>query len=827
MAPQRTHARRHAHRIKPARGLGANAPFRPRRTLLAQAVSAALVAGAASNAALAQELELEEIIVTATKRAESVMDVPVAIQALSGNFIRDINLNDVKDLTQFTPGVTGNSKDSFIDSVRVRGIVTNDFGNGGDPSIGMYKNGLYQGRTGAGVFSLFDIDRAEILRGPQGFLFGRNSISGAMNVHTTRPRNGETDGYAELNVGERDVLEFEGGFNVTLSENLAVRFAAQHMQEDGYITNVENDNKLIDQDKSAFRVTGVYDNNDNVQVMVMAEYEDRDQTGTVYRASGEGGSYALLESIYGDLRLPDGLREVSLDEPPNGIFDVGEFLSFAAEITIDLDFGTFTSLTGFKDHEYGYTEDYDATILRIFDYEQDQEGTYFEQEFRLTSHTDGPLDWYTGVSFYDEDIDSRFMGRQDEEIYCNVYWGATCEGLFDYYNYYGYSDYLFYYFGTNVWTPSPTGYMEDWNETIGKFKGWAAYLDLNYQFTDTIDASLGVRYNSDEKDFSQEALSGRNPSPVLGPKVQTGFTTPNGPLRDKVKWEDVTWRFVVNFRPNDDTLLFAGVTTGYKQGGFNSFTLNPVVAPFGNTAAMPDTHVPAHFDGENSISYEVGYKGTIMDGRTQLTLNAFFYEFEDMQATCGLTLPVVVCNVGTLEGIGAEGTLQTVLNENWQFMAGFAFFDSEAKGVQEFCGDGERVLGSVDVCEGQSIPGAPKWSFFASLSADYPVGNGSVFGDLAWSWEGDRRTGWLPLTPESTNFPESYRMVDGHSVAQATVGYRGAGNWTAALYVENLFDDKYFDGGITNGGPANPYVALDWGPGRPRTVGGRFTYTFD
>jgi len=825
MAKRRSRTTRDANPRLSSERPDAPVAFRPRRKLLAQAVSAAVAAGGASHALHAQELE--EIIVTATKRAESVMDVPVAIQALAGDFIREVNLNDVKDLTQFTPGVTGNSKDSFIDSVRVRGIVTNDFGNGGDPSIGMYKNGLYQGRTGSGVFSLFDIERAEILRGPQGFLFGRNSISGAMNVHTTRPRNGETDGYAELNVGERDVVEFEGGFNLTLSDTLAVRVAGQHMQEDGYITNVENGNKLIDLDKTAFRVTGLYDNNDNVEVIVMAEYEDRDQSGTVYRASGEGGSYALLEEIYGDLRLPDGLREVSLDEPLNGVFDVGEIWSFSAEFNIELPIGTFTSLTGFKDHEYGYTEDYDATILRIFDYEQDQDGTYFEQELRLTSHAEGPLDWYAGVSFYDEDIDSRFMGRQDEEIYCNVYWGATCQGLFDYYNYLGYADFLSYYFGTNTWTPSPTGYMEDWNETIGRFKGWAAYVDLNYQFTDTIDASLGVRYNSDEKKFSQEALSARNPSPVLGPKVQTGFFTPNGPISDKVKWEDVTWRFVANYRPNDDTLLFAGVTTGYKQGGFNSFTLNPVVAPFGNTAATPDTHVPAHFDGENSISYEVGYKGTIMDGRTQVTLNAFFYEFEDMQATCGLTLPVVVCNVGKLEGIGAEGTVQSMLNENWQFMAGFSFFDSEAKGIQEFCGDGERVFGDVNVCEGQSIPGAPKWTWFASLDADYPVGNGSVYANLTWSWEGERRTGWLPLRPESTNFPESYRMVDGHSIAQATVGYRAAGNWTAAVYVENLFDDKYFDGGITNGGPTNPYVALDWGPGRPRTVGARFTYTFD
>ena len=680
-----------------------NSDFRrPERTLLAQAISTALIAGVASGPLLAQELELEEIIVTATKRAESVMDVPIAIQALSGDFIREINLNDVKDLTQFTPGVTGNSKDSFIDSVRVRGIVTNDFGNGGDPSIGMYKNGLYQGRTGSGVFSLFDIDRAEILRGPQGFLFGRNSISGAMNVHTTRPTNGETDGYMELNVGERGVFEFEGGFNVSLSDTFAVRIAGQHMQEDGYITNIQTGNEFIDLDKTAFRITGIYDNDDNVEVMLMAEYEDRDQSGTVYRANGAGGSYAMLEGIYGDLMLAPGMLQVSIDEPPNGIFDIGEIMSFSMEVNVDTSFGSFTSLTGFKDHEYAYTEDFDATILRIFDYEQAQEGTYFEQEFRLTSDTEGPLSWYAGASFYEENIDSRFLGRQDEDLYCNVYWGYTCQDLFAYYNYWDYTgggtyygDLLDYYFGTTTWTPSPTGTMEDWNETLGTYSGWATYVDLNYKFNDTFDASFGIRYNYDEKDFSQEQLAGLNPSTVLGPAVQTGYYTPNGPLTDKVDWSDTTYRFVVNFRPNDDNLIYASVTTGYKQGGFNSFSLTPN-AVWGITVATPSTHVPAHFNEETSISYEVGYKGTIMDGRTQIAANAFVYEFEDMQATCGTTTPVViVCNVGVLDGVGFEGTLNTVLTDHWQFMGGIAYFDSEATGIQDFCSGGERVFGTA------------------------------------------------------------------------------------------------------------------------------------
>ena len=163
-------------------------------TPVAKAISVALLTGVASGPLLAQDAALDEITVTATKRAESVMDVPLAITAMSGEFMRDVNLDDVKDLIAFTPGITGNTKDSFMDFVSVRGIRTIDYGNGGDPSISIFKNGLYQGRTGSGVVSLYDLERAEILRGPQGFMFGRNSVSGAMNIITAKPNTEQTEG---------------------------------------------------------------------------------------------------------------------------------------------------------------------------------------------------------------------------------------------------------------------------------------------------------------------------------------------------------------------------------------------------------------------------------------------------------------------------------------------------------------------------------------------------------------------------------------------------------------------------------------------------------
>ena len=160
------------------------------RLILPLAVSAALVG---TGPAVAQTLE--EVVVTATKREQGVMDVPLAITALSGDFIEDTNLNDVKDLISYTPGVSGNSQDSYIDAVSIRGVRTQDFGVGGDPSSAFFKNDLYEGRNGSAVTSLFDIERDEVLRGPQGFLFGRNSIGGAFSVHTRKAEIGADDAY--------------------------------------------------------------------------------------------------------------------------------------------------------------------------------------------------------------------------------------------------------------------------------------------------------------------------------------------------------------------------------------------------------------------------------------------------------------------------------------------------------------------------------------------------------------------------------------------------------------------------------------------------------
>ena len=389
-----------------------------RKTALAQSVSAIVLASVAGTGA-AQEID--EVIVTATKRAESIQDVPLAITAFTGDFVKDVNLDDVKDLVTFTPGVTGNSKDSFIDAISIRGVRTQDFGIGGDPSAAFFKNNLYEGRNGAVISSLYDIERAEVLRGPQGFLFGRNAVGGAFSVHTKRPNlEGNTDGYVEFDAGERGHFTVEGGFTAALSDSFAVRLAGYHSEEDGYVNNLFDPSRdLIGHDKTAFRLSGLYAT-ERMEMLFTVGLEDQKRDGTVYRPSEVSPFWDYWQSLIGSVTLPEDERDANLDLVA-GNNDDAESVNVGLHVDYDFDNMALSWSAGYKDHDYLYNEDYDGTPINAETYRQDQTGDYFQTELRLTSTTDGPLSWSAGVSYYTEDIDVDFLSTTDEEVVCAYY----------------------------------------------------------------------------------------------------------------------------------------------------------------------------------------------------------------------------------------------------------------------------------------------------------------------------------------------------------------------------------------------------------------------
>jgi iron complex outermembrane recepter protein len=775
----------------------------PRRTVLSAAIGSILATGIALPV---QAQEFEEIIVTATKRSESVQDVPLAITAFSGKFTESANLNDVKDLISFTPGITGNSQDSFIDAVSVRGIRTQDFGVGGDPSAAFFKNDLYEGRTGAVVTSLYDIERSEILRGPQGFLFGRNSIGGAISVHTRKAQIGdETAGYVNLDAAERGHFVFEGAVNIPVSSTFAMRLAGYSSQEDGFVNNVFDGSDLIEHDKQALRWSTAYAT-DKLNIDTQVEFETREQSGSVYRAITQGDYWDTLVGVFGSSIVPGGSNEDVDVDRRLGDADDSDILTLGARVSYDFDRLTLVSNTGFKDHDYFYTEDYDGTPLSITNYQHDQEGDYFQQELRLESNDDGPFSWYVGASYYKEKVDTLFNLAGDEDNFCNYYGNYYYPGN-------GITDCasLYAYYGSSF-TPSSDGLLAEPGRVQGEYSGWAAYVDLNYEFTEKLDVGLGVRYTDDKKDFS---LNVPQPESQLGPYFSYGFTT-DGDIRTSKSWSDTQVRLVARFRATDDDLFYGSYTEGFKSGGFGSFSL---VDANGDRIGCCVTDVSQasgarsrSFEPETVDSWEFGYKGKVFGGKGDLNLSGFFYDYKDLQISFfdGDVGANTVENVGQVDGKGIEGSLTTQFTDVWGLYLGLSWLDTEATGVQPVC-DGA----TADSCEGSKLFWAPDWTGAAVLSGNFPLANGELSTSLEAFWESERGGGWGA-------FPET--MIDSYVEMALRVEYVSAGNWTAGLYIENLTDEFTWDGLNNNGGILPSHF---FGPRRPRTVGVRFGYEWE
>ena len=809
-----------------------------RKTLLARSISAAVLTSVAGTG-VAQELE--EITVTATKREESIQDVPLAITAMTGQFVRDVNLDDVKDLVTFTPGVSGNSTDGFIDGISVRGVRTQDFGVGGDPSAAFFKNNLYEGRNGAVVTSLYDLERAEILRGPQGFLFGRNAIGGAFSVHTKRPTlDGSADGFIEADIGQDGLVEYVSATNIGFSDDFAMRIAGYYSTQDGYVKNRFDGENYLGHDKAAVRLTGLFVRN-ALEVVGTVEYEDMDRDGSAYRVDLNSPRLAKYEAALGEVDMPSDPRGINSDMF-GGSADDAQIMSLGLHLNYDFDTMSLSWSTGFKDHDFLYSEDYDGTPRTAGLYRQDQTGDYLQSELRLTSNNDGPLSWYAGVSMYEENIDYHVTSAVEEEVICNYYSYFYTQAFYE--EYYGYPnsgmrmscseyfDYIQYYWDTyypdygivvGPFVPTSNGMMTEDTFVTGKFSGWAAYADLSYAINDAWDVSLGVRYTYDKKQFTRATPK---PESTLLSYFLPGFM--NEPITNTNDWDDTTTRLIVRYTPSDEHTLFASYTEGYKSGGFGTFAIedaetgDPVFQWFGEGDQDPLTEADgiriAQFAPEEVKSYEIGWKGVVADGRVAIDLTGFIYEYDNLQVNY-FDQGEKVDNIGNADGQGVEGSVQWAMSNHWDMVLAAGWLETEAYGVQQICdgapGPDGLPDGDPEGCEGNKLNWAPNFMGSLVLRADYPFANGRVVSSIEGFWESERGGGYSALPwAELPSFIEW----------NLRVSYESENNWMLSLYAENLSDEVNYAGAQVNSG-----ITPDWvvGPNRGRTAGLRFGYYFD
>ena len=747
-----------------------------------------------SGAAMAEQV-IEEVIVTAQKREQSLQDVPISVSAFSEDMLKRANIEDVRGLTDLTPGFSGRTEDSFNDALSIRGISTNDFGIGGDPSVGIFMDGVYEGRTGGAIASFFDMAGAEVIKGPQGTLFGRNAIAGAISMRTNKP-NEEFGGNVNLGLEEYNHIDATGTINIPLNDKWFFRASAHHFQDDGYLENLSGGPDLGAHDRNAARAALRYLG------------DTWDITGTLGYEMREGTA-----SVYWDTSNPDLPKDKVTSDLGDGAVDESEILRFTLDAQAELAGGyTFTSITGYKTFDYHYLEDYDATDLRANNYLQDNKDDYFSQEFRLNSPTDGDVFWFVGASFYKETIDGTFASVYDEDDLCTAIGRTDAD------------DFSGPFVGCA--TPEFAEYWEadiadlegglinkhEYNYIDAEYKGYAVYADLTYAASEKLDITLGARYTYDEKSFANNVPDSGG---VLGNNFGLEFST-DGYITGKDSWDDFTPRLAATYAYSDNVTFYGNISKGYKSGGFATFGFN-LVDEDEDGVADPETTLKT-FDPETVVSTELGLKYRSSDRTLQSNISFYHYEYDNLQMVYFSEGSSQVGNVASATGEGVEIDTRWYPAESFDIYWGMAFSDSEINDVsQEFLDEG-----GCEDCVGKKLWFDP--GFTSALIATYHIPlaeSREMFVMFEHQYEGKKYSG-------ADNF-ESV-ATPSYNVINLRLGYDSGAAWNAMAYVENVTDELFYERGWENAGSDNTYGyglvnTLVW-PSRGRVFGVKFSYDF-
>lgn len=731
----------------------------------------------------------DEITVTAERRSEGITHTPIAISAFTGAFVAQHKIDSVKDLIDYTPGFSGNSDGSWIDSLAIRGIVSNDYGIGGDPSVSIFKDGVWQGRTGSAVTSLFDIERAEALRGPQGFLFGRNAISGAISIVTAKPTLGAFGGHLYLGAGEVGRKEAEFALNLPAGTHWAFRLAAYHVDNKGWIDNVFTpavNDRMMGQSKWAGRASALYDDGP-LHVVATVEIERRRVAGTPYRASNDDRE--MLDAIGNPLgiHLVIGGGPADIDSDLLDPTDRGTVWGGNIQADLDLGFATLTSISAYRHHRFYYAEDYDGTPLLIDTYLQRQHGGYASQELRLVSPNGGRLTWSAGLSGYRETVRAQFDNIGDEDYVCLSGYGyGSCDDLTE--DLYG-----------TAYVPAPGRALDDRNFVRTTNSGLSLYGDANYQLLPALQAGLGLRYTWDRKHFGID----------VPPSTSTlgniwAFTYYTQGFLDRTKsWHGATPRFYLRYQASPQISLYASVTRGYKSGGFGSFTVD-APSPIDNYTLVPDGTRPDDFAPETIWSKEAGIKGNLLHDRLRFDLTGFHYVYSNLQTvyTDVTTRTQQVANVGKVHGYGVEASATYRPVRFFDIYGNIAYTHTTKTGDRD-C--------TVHDCGG--LPN-PIWASSGVATFHLPIAGGEARLATEWIYQGRARNSfdW-----------RGYTRRQGYRQANVRLGYRSARGWEVEAYVQNLFDSLYFHNAYDNGDLIPATVA---GAAQPRNAGINVRWTF-
>lgn len=726
--------------------------------------------------------DLEQIIVTAQKREQTLMEIPLSITVVSSETLERQQANDFEDYLQLIPGLSLQSSTAGVSRITLRGVNT----GGVASTVGVYvdevpfgsSTGLANAAVLAGDFDTFDVARLEVLRGPQGTLYGASSLGGVLRFVTNDPSTEAFELRAQA--GVEDVASGDLGWsarsvvNLPLSETFAVRASGFYRFDDGFIDSIGNNpipsltdpaNNVVDgtrvidnlneTDTFGGRVSGLYDPGTGFSARLTALFQNIETKGSdAFEADPE-----TLEPLYGGLVRSQYHRE------PNDI----EYRIYSAELNWDVDAGSLMSSSSFSTFEHDYQADGafvvaapginfaqfvtliygDAATRPLSAIQQQITATdKFTQEFRFTSPDDQVVEWLAGLYYTSEE-----SGIDPQEVFMvEAGTDTIAEGL-----------------------PMLVG-----GRLVSEYDEYAVFGNATWHLTDRFELSFGGR-------------ASRNEQSALQRLDQTGLGGGILDFDQADSSEDVfTWSFAPRFQLSDDSALYGRIATGFRPGG-------PNVLPPGTPPG-----VPGSYESDSLTSYELGFKSDWADAGASLEIAAFFQDWEDVQLFAVMDNIGFNANGGTAVSKGLEFTAAVRPVESLQLSLNGAWTDAY------LTQDTDPVVGGLD---GDALPWVADWS--TTFAVDYewmPVGDtiAWVGGDV--SYTGERSSGFgMPGPADPIRYAPSYTTFD------LRAGFE-TGRWTVELYGRNLTDEP---GILSLGGfgPTVPASAARVSIIRPRTIG--------
>lgn len=749
--------------------------------LLLSVLSASIMA-----ATQAQAFELEEIVVTAQKREQSLQDVPMSIDVVSGDFLEEQNLTDLGNLSQTTPNVTiaeaGSSQNIYI-----RGIGSGQ-NAGFEQSVATFSDGLYFSRGGASRAQFLDIERIEVLRGPQGILFGNSAVAGALNIVTRNPGEeleGFVSGFYEDKYGEQKI---DAGVSIPVTDTLAVRLVGSIGESDGYLKNETTGKDEVGEDSEAARMTVLWQPNDNFELnyklthskyKVKGEPLEPNDLNYVKQSDGQPAPWNN-DAFFAAWNGPS-------DAIPSWYTDIYQDLesdSHSLQVKFDVAGHAITSVTGYIDSESSESIDPDQSAYAIVGVRQSEDFTQWSQELRIDSPQDQQLEYTVGLYYQEIDLDLT------SQVGYNI----------------GFAHPLL---GNTLLQGVDSRAVNQKTTTQGVFG------KLMYKLSDTLRASFGVRWSEIEKDFDAAlTLTELDDVTTLDP-ITTGLFNGSrgifvGSLEETKSYDDTTADFVVEWDITDDIMFYGRYAQGFKAGGYNStYQFNPAApSPF--------------FDPENVDAYELGIKSKLLDGSMVLNAALFRSEYSDLQVSNLVGLSFVTTNAAESVTQGLEVEVNWQLAENLRMDLAVAYLDAEYESYETgSCTETQKITSGLGNSCTQDLSGkellfSPEYS--GRLSFNYSP-------DLFESYVVDINLGMnftdgyfsaQDLDPNAVH--DSYEKFDARIALSP-----GSGDWQVALIGNNLTDEDTFATADDLPNTPGSYVRT---PESPRTIGLQARYSW-